>query len=139
MRRYGLGLTQSGFSRSLATAMTGCRRAGTFIAGRLWPSSCRSVLEGIPRRAVRSAAVSIARASACTRCINAMIIISRWCRSVRAAVRVGYYAACPIGRVDHQASGRSWLYAGASRGLAIVAIFPVDFIGFLKVLTWSDR
>ena len=98
------GLTQSGFSRSLATAMTGLPGgAGTFIAVSIVAFVVLgSVLEGIPAIVLFGPLLfPIARAVGVHEVHYAMIIILAMGVGLFAPpFGVGYYAACAIGRVD---------------------------------------
>jgi tripartite ATP-independent transporter DctM subunit len=131
------GLTQSGFSRSLATAMTGLPGgAGTFIAVSIVAFVVLgSVLEGIPAIVLFGPLLfPIARAVGVHEVHYAMIIILAMGVGLFAPpFGVGYYAACAIGRVDPAQGIRPiWGYMLALLvGLVIVAIFPWISIGFL--------
>jgi tripartite ATP-independent transporter DctM subunit len=131
------GLTQSGFSRALATAMTGLPGgAGTFIAVSIAAFVVLgSVLEGIPAIVLFGPLLfPIARAVGVHEVHYAMIIILAMGVGLFAPpFGVGYYAACAIGRVDPAEGIRPiWGYMLALLvGLAIVAIFPWISIGFL--------
>ena len=131
------GLTQSGFSRALAAAMTGL------------PGGARDLHRGLDRglhdarqrarghsgdRAVRAAAVSDRAAVGVHEVHYAMIIILAMGIGLFAPpFGVGYYAACAIGRVDPAEGIRPiWGYMLALLvGLIVVAIFPWISIGFL--------
>ena len=131
------GLTQSGFSRALATAMTGLPGgAGTFIAVSIVAFVVLgSVLEGIPAIVLFGPLLfPIARAVGVHEVHYAMIIILAMGVGLFAPpFGVGYYAACAIGRVDPAEGIRPiWGYMLALLvGLVIVAIFPWISIGFL--------
>jgi tripartite ATP-independent transporter DctM subunit len=131
------GLTQSGFSRSLATAMTGLPGgAATFIAVSILAFIVLgSVLEGIPAIVLFGPLLfPIARAVGVHEVHYAMIIILAMGVGLFAPpFGVGYYAACAIGRVDPAEGIRPiWGYMLALLvGLVIVAIFPWISIGFL--------
>ncbi|MGJ4939415.1 TRAP transporter large permease subunit [Bradyrhizobium sp. HKCCYLS1011] len=131
------GLTQSGFSRSLAAAMTGLPGgAATFIAVSILAFTILgSVLEGIPAIVLFGPLLfPIARAVGVHEVHYAMIIILAMGIGLFAPpFGVGYYAACAIGRVDPAAGMRPiWGYLLALLiGLTIVAIFPWISIGFL--------
>jgi tripartite ATP-independent transporter DctM subunit len=131
------GLTQSGFSRALATAMTGLPGgAATFIAVSILAFIVLgSVLEGIPAIVLFGPLLfPIARAVGVHEVHYAMIIILAMGVGLFAPpFGVGYYAACAIGRVDPAEGIRPiWGYMLALLvGLAIVAIFPWISIGFL--------
>src|SRR5690348_7986967 len=131
------GLTQSGFSRALATAMTGLPGgAATFIAVSILAFVILgSVLEGIPAIVLFGPLLfPIARAVGVHEVHYAMIIILAMGVGLFAPpFGVGYYAACAIGRVDPAEGIRPiWGYMLALLvGLVIVAIFPWISIGFL--------
>jgi tripartite ATP-independent transporter DctM subunit len=131
------GLTQSGFSRALATAMTGLPGgAATFIAVSILAFIVLgSVLEGIPAIVLFGPLLfPIARAVGVHEVHYAMIIILAMGVGLFAPpFGVGYYAACAIGRVDPAEGIRPiWGYMLALLvGLVIVAIFPWISIGFL--------
>jgi tripartite ATP-independent transporter DctM subunit len=131
------GLTQSGFSRSLASAMTGLPGGpGSFIAVSILAFMILgSVLEGIPAIVLFGPLLfPIARAVGVHEVHYAMIIILAMGIGLFAPpFGVGYYAACAIGRVDPAQGIRPiWGYMLALlAGLIIVAIFPWISIGFL--------
>jgi tripartite ATP-independent transporter DctM subunit len=131
------GLTQSGFSRALATAMTGLPGgAATFIAVSILAFIVLgSVLEGIPAIVLFGPLLfPIARAVGVHEVHYAMIIILAMGVGLFAPpFGVGYYAACAIGRVDPAEGIKPiWGYMLALLvGLVIVAIFPWISIGFL--------
>jgi tripartite ATP-independent transporter DctM subunit len=131
------GLTQSGFSRALATAMTGLPGgSATFIAVSIVAFMILgSVLEGIPAIVLFGPLLfPIARAVGVHEVHYAMIIILAMGIGLFAPpFGVGYYAACAIGRVDPAEGIRPiWGYLLALLiGLIIVAIFPWISIGFL--------
>jgi tripartite ATP-independent transporter DctM subunit len=131
------GLTQSGFSRALAAAMTGLPGgSATFIAVSIVAFTVLgSVLEGIPAIVLFGPLLfPIARAVGVHEVHYAMIIILAMGIGLFAPpFGVGYYAACAIGRVDPaQGIGPIWGYLLALMvGLVIVAIFPWISIGFL--------
>jgi tripartite ATP-independent transporter DctM subunit len=131
------GLTQSGFSRSLAAAMTGLPGgAGSFIAVSIVAFTILgSVLEGIPAIVLFGPLLfPIARAVGVHEVHYAMIIIlSMGIGLFAPPFGVGYYAACAIGRVDPAQGIRPiWGYLLALLvGLVIVAVFPWISIGFL--------
>jgi tripartite ATP-independent transporter DctM subunit len=131
------GLTQSGFSRTLAAAMTGLPGgSATFIAVSIVAFVILgSVLEGIPAIVLFGPLLfPIARAVGVHEVHYAMIVILAMGIGLFAPpFGVGYYAACAIGRVD-PAEGIQpiWGYLLALLvGLIIVAIFPWISIGFL--------
>jgi tripartite ATP-independent transporter DctM subunit len=131
------GLTQSGFSRALATAMTGLPGgSASFIAVSILAFVVLgSVLEGIPAIVLFGPLLfPIARAVGVHEVHYAMIIILAMGIGLFAPpFGVGYYAACAIGRVDPAEGIRPiWGYMLALlAGLIIVAIFPWISIGFL--------
>ena len=131
------GLTQSGFSRALATAMTGLPGgSATFIAVSIVAFTILgSVLEGIPAIVLFGPLLfPIARAVGVHEVHYAMIIILAMGIGLFAPpFGVGYYAACAIGRVDPAEGIRPiWGYLLAlMAGLIIVAMFPWISIGFL--------
>jgi tripartite ATP-independent transporter DctM subunit len=132
------GLTQSGFSRALAAAMTGLPGgAATFIAVSILAFMVLgSVLEGIPAIVLFGPLLfPIAKAVGVHEVHYAMIIILAMGIGLFAPpFGVGYYAACAIGRVDPAEGIRPiWGYMLALLvGLIIVAAFPWISIGFLK-------
>ncbi|WP_315779936.1 TRAP transporter large permease subunit [Bradyrhizobium sp. SZCCHNPS1003] len=131
------GLTQSGFSRALASAMTGLPGGpATFIAVSIVAFTILgSVLEGIPAIVLFGPLLfPIARAVGVHEVHYAMVIILAMGIGLFAPpFGVGYYAACAIGRVDPAEGIRPiWGYLLALLiGLIIVAIFPWISIGFL--------
>jgi tripartite ATP-independent transporter DctM subunit len=131
------GLTQSGFSRALATAMAGLPGgSASFIAVSILAFVVLgSVLEGIPAIVLFGPLLfPIARAVGVHEVHYAMIIILAMGIGLFAPpFGVGYYAACAIGRVDPAEGIRPiWGYMLAlMAGLIIVAIFPWISIGFL--------
>jgi tripartite ATP-independent transporter DctM subunit len=131
------GLTQSGFSRALATAMTGLPGgSAAFIAVSIAAFMVLgSVLEGIPAIVLFGPLLfPIARAVGVHEVHYAMIIILAMGIGLFAPpFGVGYYAACAIGRVDPAEGIRPiWGYLLALLvGLIVVAIFPWISIGFL--------
>jgi tripartite ATP-independent transporter DctM subunit len=131
------GLTQSGFSRALATAMTGLPGgSAAFIAVSIVAFTILgSVLEGIPAIVLFGPLLfPIAKAVGVHEVHYAMIIILAMGIGLFAPpFGVGYYAACAIGRVDPAEGIRPiWGYLLALLvGLIVVAIFPWISIGFL--------
>ena len=131
------GLTQSGFSRALAAAMTGLPGgSATFIAVSIVAFVILgSVLEGIPAIVLFGPLLfPIARTVGVHEVHYAMVIILAMGIGLFAPpFGVGYYAACAIGRVDPAEGIRPiWGYLLALLvGLIIVAIFPWISIGFL--------
>ena len=131
------GLTQSGFSRALAAAMTGLPGgAASFIAVSIVAFVILgSVLEGIPAIVLFGPLLfPIARTVGVHEVHYAMIIILAMGVGLFAPpFGVGYYAACAIGRIDPAQGIRPiWGYLLALLvGLIVVAIFPWISIGFL--------
>jgi tripartite ATP-independent transporter DctM subunit len=131
------GLTQSGFSRALASAMTGLPGgSASFIAVSIIAFTVLgSVLEGIPAIVLFGPLLfPIARAVGVHEVHYAMIIILAMGIGLFAPpFGVGYYAACAIGRVDPAEGIKPiWGYLLALMvGLIVVAIFPWISIGFL--------
>ncbi|MCX7320455.1 MAG: TRAP transporter large permease, partial [Hyphomicrobiales bacterium] len=131
------GLTQSGFSRSLATAMTGLPGGGaTFIAVSIVAFIILgSVLEGIPAIVLFGPLLfPIARLVGVHEVHYAMVVILAMGIGLFAPpFGVGYYAACAIGRVDPAEGIRPILgyLLALLVGLVIVAMFPWISIGFL--------
>ena len=131
------GLTQSGFSRALAAAMTGLPGgSAAFIAVSIVAFTILgSVLEGIPAIVLFGPLLfPIARAVGVHEVHYAMVIILAMGIGLFAPpFGVGYYAACAIGRVDPAEGIRPiWGYMLALLvGLIVVAIFPWISIGFL--------
>jgi tripartite ATP-independent transporter DctM subunit len=132
------GLTQSGFSRSLAAAMTGLPGgAVTFMAVSIAAFVILgSVLEGIPAIVLFGPLLfPIARAVGIHEVHYAMVVILAMGIGLFAPpFGVGYYAACAIGRVDPAEGIRPiWGYMLALFiGTAIVAAVPWISIGFLR-------
>jgi tripartite ATP-independent transporter DctM subunit len=131
------GLTQSGFSRSLAAAMTGLPGGGaTFIAVSIVAFIILgSVLEGIPAIVLFGPLLfPIARLVGVHEVHYAMVVILAMGIGLFAPpFGVGYYAACAIGRVDPAEGIRPILgyLLALLVGLIIVAMFPWISIGFL--------
>jgi tripartite ATP-independent transporter DctM subunit len=131
------GLTQSGFSRALASGMTGLPGgSAAFIAVSIVAFVVLgSVLEGIPAIVLFGPLLfPIARAVGVHEVHYAMIIILAMGIGLFAPpFGVGYYAACAIGRADPAEGIRPiWGYLLALLvGLIVVAIFPWISIGFL--------
>jgi tripartite ATP-independent transporter DctM subunit len=131
------GLTQSGFSRSLAAAMTGLPggRAAFIGVSIVAFTVLGSVLEGIPAIVLFGPLLfPIARTAGVHEVHYAMIIILAMGIGLFAPpFGVGYYAACAIGRVDPAEGIRPiWGYLLALlAGLILVASFPWISIGFL--------
>jgi tripartite ATP-independent transporter DctM subunit len=132
------GLTQSGFSRSLAAAMTGLPGgAVTFMAASIAAFVVLgSVLEGIPAIVLFGPLLfPIARAVGIHEVHYAMVVILAMGIGLFAPpFGVGYYAACAIGRVEPADGMRPiWGYMLALViGTIIVAAVPWISIGFLK-------
>jgi tripartite ATP-independent transporter DctM subunit len=131
------GLTQSGFARALAAAMTGLPGgSAAFIAVSILAFTILgSVLEGIPAIVLFGPLLfPIARAVGVHEVHYAMIIILAMGIGLFAPpFGVGYYAACAIGRVEPAEGIRPiWGYMLALLvGLIVVAVFPWISIGFL--------
>jgi tripartite ATP-independent transporter DctM subunit len=132
------GLTQSGFSRSLAAAMTGLPGGAiTFMAASIAAFVVLgSVLEGIPAIVLFGPLLfPIARAVGIHEVHYAMVVILAMGIGLFAPpFGVGYYAACAIGRVDPADGMRPiWGYMLALViGTIVVAAVPWISIGFLK-------
>jgi len=132
------GLTQSGFSRSLAAAMTGLPGgAVTFMATSIAAFVLLgSVLEGIPAIVLFGPLLfPIARAVGIHEVHYAMVVILAMGIGLFAPpFGVGYYAACAIGRVEPADGMRPiWGYMLALvSGTIVVAAVPWISIGFLK-------
>jgi tripartite ATP-independent transporter DctM subunit len=132
------GLTQSGFSRSLAAAMTGLPGGAiTFMAASIAAFVVLgSVLEGIPAIVLFGPLLfPIARAVGIHEVHYAMVVILAMGIGLFAPpFGVGYYAACAIGRVDPAEGMRPiWGYMIALIiGTVVVAAVPWISIGFLK-------
>ena len=131
------GLTQSGFSRSLAALMTGLPGgAVTFmLVSALAFIVLGSVLEGIPAIVLFGPLLfPIAQAVGIHEVHYAMVVILAMGMGLFAPpFGVGYYAACAIGRVNPDAGMQAiWGYMLALFiGLIIVAAVPWISIGFL--------
>jgi tripartite ATP-independent transporter DctM subunit len=132
------GLTQSGFSRSLAAAMTGLPGGAiTFMAASIAAFVVLgSVLEGIPAIVLFGPLLfPIARAVGIHEVHYAMVVILAMGIGLFAPpFGVGYYAACAIGRVEPADGMRPiWGYMLALViGTIVVAAVPWISIGFLK-------
>jgi tripartite ATP-independent transporter DctM subunit len=132
------GLTQSGFSRSLAAAMTGLPGgAATFMAASIAAFIVLgSVLEGIPAIVLFGPLLfPIARAVGIHEVHYAMVVIlSMGIGLFAPPFGVGYYAACAIGRADPADGMRAiWGYLlMLFIGTIIIAAVPWISIGFLK-------
>ena len=132
------GLTQSGFSRTLAAVMTGLPGgAMTFMAASIAAFVVLgSVLEGIPAIVLFGPLLfPIAKAVGIHEVHYAMVVILAMGIGLFAPpFGVGYYAACAVGRVDPADGMRPiWAYMLALViGTIIVAAVPWISIGFLK-------
>jgi tripartite ATP-independent transporter DctM subunit len=132
------GLTQSGFSRLLAAAMTGLPGgAVTFMAVSIAAFVVLgSVLEGIPAIVLFGPLLfPIARTVGIHEVHYAMVVILAMGIGLFAPpFGVGYYAACAIGRVEPADGMRPiWGYMLALViGTIVVAAVPWISIGFLK-------
>jgi tripartite ATP-independent transporter DctM subunit len=132
------GLTQSGFSRTLAAAMTGLPGgAASFMAASIVAFVVLgSVLEGIPAIVLFGPLLfPIAKAVGIHEVHYAMVVILAMGIGLFAPpFGVGYYAACAIGRVEPVAGMRPiWGYMLALViGTVIVAAVPWISIGFLN-------
>jgi TRAP-type C4-dicarboxylate transport system permease large subunit len=132
------GLTQSGFSKSLAAAMTGLPGGAlTFMAVSIVAFVVLgSVLEGIPAIVLFGPLLfPIARVVGIHEVHYAMVVILAMGIGLFAPpFGVGYYAACAIGRVDPAEGIRPiWGYMLALfLGTVLVAAVPWISIGFLK-------
>jgi tripartite ATP-independent transporter DctM subunit len=132
------GLTQSGFSRTLAAVMTGLPGgAASFMAASIVAFVVLgSVLEGIPAIVLFGPLLfPIAKAVGIHEVHYAMVVILAMGIGLFAPpFGVGYYAACAIGRVEPVAGMRPiWGYILALViGTVIVAAVPWISIGFLN-------
>ena len=132
------GLTQSGFSRSLAAAMTGLPGgSATFIAVSIIAFMILgSVLEGIPAIVLFGPLLfPIAQAVGVHEVHYAMIVILAMGIGLFAPpFGVGYYAACAVGRVDPSEGVKPILgyMLALLIGLIVVAAVPWISIGFIK-------
>jgi tripartite ATP-independent transporter DctM subunit len=132
------GLTQSGFSRTLAAAMTGLPGGGvSFMAASIFAFVVLgSVLEGIPAIVLFGPLLfPIAKTVGIHEVHYAMVVILAMGIGLFAPpFGVGYYAACAIGRVEPAAGMRPiWGYLLALViGTIIVAAVPWISIGFLR-------
>jgi tripartite ATP-independent transporter DctM subunit len=130
-------LTQSGFSRDLAAAMTGLPGGGaTFLVVSIVAFVVLgSVLEGIPAIVLFGPLLfPIARQVGVNEVHYAMVVVLAMGIGLFAPpFGVGYYAACAIGRVSPDEGVRPiWGYLAALLvGLAIVAAVPWLSTGFL--------
>jgi tripartite ATP-independent transporter DctM subunit len=132
------GLTQSGFSRSLAAAMTGLPGgAATFMAVSIIAFVILgSVLEGIPAIVLFGPLLfPIAKAVGIHEVHYAMVVILAMGIGLFAPpFGVGYYAACAIGRVEPAEGMKPILgyMLALLIGTIIVAAVPWISIGFLE-------
>jgi tripartite ATP-independent transporter DctM subunit len=132
------GLTQSGFSRTLATAMTGLPGgAATFMAASIVAFVVLgSVLEGIPAIVLFGPLLfPIAKMVGIHEVHYAMVVILAMGIGLFAPpFGVGYYAACAIGRVEPAEGMRPILLYMLALvvGTIIVAAVPWISIGFLR-------
>jgi tripartite ATP-independent transporter DctM subunit len=130
-------LTQSGFSRQLASTMAGVPGGGAgFLAISIVAFAILgSVLEGIPAIVLFGPLLfPVARALHIHDVHYAMVVILAMGLGLFAPpFGVGFYAACAIGRVSpDEAMGRIWPYLAALLvALAVVAAVPWLSIGFL--------
>ncbi|MDR3374981.1 MAG: TRAP transporter large permease subunit [Ancalomicrobiaceae bacterium] len=131
------GLTQSGFSRTLAAAMTGLPGgAATFLVVSIVAFVILgSVLEGIPAIVLFGPLVfPIAHSVGVNEIHYAMVVVLSMGLGLFAPpFGVGFYAAAAIGKVDPAEGIRPiWGYLAAlAVGLAVVAAVPWISIGFL--------
>jgi tripartite ATP-independent transporter DctM subunit len=131
-------LTQSGFSRDLATAMTGLPGgSATFLVVSIFAFIVLgSVLEGIPAIVLFGPLLfPIARQLGIHEVHYSMVVILAMGIGLFAPpFGVGYYAACAIGRVDPNDGIKPiWGYLVALvLGLAVVAAVPWLSTGFLR-------
>jgi tripartite ATP-independent transporter DctM subunit len=130
-------LTQSGFSHSLAAAMTSVPggKVGFLLVSIVAFIVLGSVLEGIPAMVLFAPLLfPVARAVGVHEVHYAMVIIlSMGVGLFAPPFGLGYYAACTIGRVHPDvAVRRIWPYLGALFvGLLIVTFVPWFSIGLL--------
>ncbi|HXP75786.1 MAG TPA: TRAP transporter large permease subunit [Stellaceae bacterium] len=130
-------LTQSGFSRALATTMAGMPggQLGFLGISIVAFAVLGSVLEGIPAIVLFGPLLfPVARAVGVHEVHYAMVVILAMGIGLFAPpFGVGFYAACAIGRVPPDAAmGRIWPYLGALLvALVIVALIPWISTGFL--------
>jgi TRAP-type C4-dicarboxylate transport system permease large subunit len=131
------GLTQSGFSRALAHAMTQLPGgAVSFMAVSIVAFIILgSVLEGIPAIVLFGPLLfPIAKAVGIHEVHYAMVVVLAMGLGLFAPpFGVGYYAACAIGRVNPDEGIRPiWAYMAALLvGLIVVATVPWFSVGFL--------
>ncbi len=135
----GWALTQSGFSRALATTMEAAPggQIGFMAESVVAFVILGSVLEGIPAMVLFGPLMfPIARAMGVNEVHYAMVVILAMGIGLFAPpFGVGYYAACAIGKISPDAAmGRIWPYLGALLvGLIVVAAVPWISTGFLPV------
>jgi tripartite ATP-independent transporter DctM subunit len=131
------GLTQSGFSKTLANAMTALPGGAVsfMIVSIIAFVILGSVLEGIPAIVLFGPLLfPIAKAVGIHEVHYAMVVILAMGLGLFAPpFGVGYYAACAIGKVHpDEGMGPIWAYMLALlAGLAVVAAVPWFSIGFL--------
>lgn len=131
------GLTQSGFSQSLAQAMAGVPggRFGFLLISIAAFVVLGSVLEGIPAIVLFGPLLfPVARQLGVHEVHYAMVVILAMGIGLFAPpFGVGYYAACTIGQVPPDAGlRRIWPYLGALiAGLIVIAAIPWISVGFL--------
>jgi TRAP-type C4-dicarboxylate transport system permease large subunit len=131
-------LTQSGFSRDLATAMQSLPggRSGFLLVSIVAFIILGSVLEGIPAVVLFGPLVfPIARAMGIHEVHYSMVVVlSMGLGLFSPPFGVGYYTACAIGNVNPDEGMRPiWGYMlSLLIGLAVVAAFPWLSTGFIK-------
>ena len=131
------GLTQSGFSRTLAQMMTQLPggKIGFMAVSIVAFILLGSILEGIPAIVLFGPLLfPIAKAVGIHEVHYAMVVVLAMGLGLFAPpFGVGYYAACAIGRVNPNDGIRPiWGYmAGLLVGLIVVAAIPWISIGFL--------
>jgi tripartite ATP-independent transporter DctM subunit len=133
----GWALTQSGFSRQLASVMLGVPggKAGFLLISIAAFTVLGSVLEGIPAVVLFAPLVfPIARSLDINEVQYAMVMILSMGIGVFAPpIGIGYFIACAIGKVPPtEAMGPMWAYIAAMlAGLLLIAAVPWLSIGFL--------
>jgi tripartite ATP-independent transporter DctM subunit len=133
----GWALTQSGFSRQLAQAMTQMPGGslGFLAVSVVAFAILGSVLEGIPAIVLFGPLLfPIAREVGVHEVHYAMVAILSMSLGLFAPpLGVGFYMACAIGKVSPDlAIGRVWIYLAALLiGIILIVIFPWLSIGFL--------
>ncbi len=130
------GLTQSGFSKDLATLMASLGGGMTFVAISVVAFIILgSVLEGIPSIVLFGPLLfPIARDLGVHEVHYAMVVVLAMGIGLFAPpFGVGYYGCCAVSKTDpNEPLPYIWAYLGAATvGLIIVAIFPWISIGFL--------